>query len=103
MSETFLKLLELHKVTLNDRSHFFAFAAKLMRRVLIDHARRLRAGKRSCRDGSARFRLGWTESINEQSLDLSTALEELDALDAAGVRALELRYLLGCTGDRQLR
>src|ERR1700691_2011411 len=49
VNETFLKLLDLRKVTLNDRSHFFAFAAKLMRRVLIDHARRLKAAKRSLR------------------------------------------------------
>jgi RNA polymerase sigma factor (TIGR02999 family) len=100
VSETFLKLLKLHKVNLNDRSHFFAFAAKLMRRVLIDHARRLRADKRSC---AGRLpldaELGWTESLDEQSLDLSAALEELDALDSTSVRALELRYFLGCTGD----
>jgi RNA polymerase sigma factor (TIGR02999 family) len=99
VSETFLKLLKLHQVTLNDRSHFFAFAAKLMRRVLIDHARRARAAKRSF---AGRLpldsELGWTGSANEESLDLSTALEELESLDAAGVRALELRYFLGCTG-----
>jgi RNA polymerase sigma factor (TIGR02999 family) len=100
VSETFLRLIELHKVTLNDRSHFFAFAAKLMRRVLIDHARRAKAAKRSL-PGRLPLdsELGWTESINEQSLDLSTALEELEALDATGVRALELRYFLGCTGE----
>jgi len=100
VSETILKLLDLHKVTLNDRSHFFAFAAKLMRRVLIDHARRLKAAKRSL---PARLpldsELGWTESVNEQSLDLSAALEELEVLDASGVRALEMRYFLGCTGE----
>jgi RNA polymerase sigma factor (TIGR02999 family) len=100
VSETFLKLLDLHKVSLNDRSHFFAFAARLMRRILIDHARRLKAGKRSV---AGRLpldsELAWTDSLDESSLDLSVALEELEVLDAAAVRALELRYFLGCTGE----
>src|ERR1700733_13551011 len=95
--ETFLKLLGLHKLSLNDRSHFFAFAAKLMRRVLIDHARRVKAAKRSV-PGLLPLdpELGWTGAVNEESLDLSAALDELEALDATGVRALELRYFLGC-------
>ena len=100
VSETFLKLLNLHKVTLNDRSHFFAFAAKLMRRVLIDHARRLKAAKRSV---AGRLpldpELAWTSALDEESLDLSAALEELESLDATAVRAVELRYFLGCTGE----
>jgi RNA polymerase sigma-70 factor, ECF subfamily len=100
VSEAFLKLLEVHKVSLNDRSHFFAFAARLMRRILIDHARRLKAGKRSV---AGRLpldsELAWTDSLDERSLDLSAALEELETLDAVAVRALELRYFLGCTGE----
>src|SRR5277367_5825278 len=100
VSETFLKLLDLHKVTLSDRSHFFAFAAKLMRRVLIDHARRSKAYKRSLGERlPLDSELGWTACIDEQSLDLNVALEELEALDATSVRALELRYFLGCTGE----
>lgn len=90
VSETFLKLLDVHKVSLNDRSHFFAFAARLMRRILIDHARRLKAGKRSV---AGRLpldsELAWTDSLDERSLDLSVALEELEKLDAVAVRALE--------------
>ncbi len=100
VSEAFLKLLDLHKVTLNDRSHFFAFAAKLMRRVLIDHARRAKAAKRFF---GVRLpldsELGWAGPANQESLDLSAALEELESLDAPAVRALELRYFLGCTGE----
>jgi RNA polymerase sigma factor (TIGR02999 family) len=100
VSETFLRLIELQKVTLNDRSHFFAFAAKLMRRVLIDHARRAKAAKRSVPGWLPLDpELGWTGSVNEQSLDLSTALDELESLDATAVRTVELRYFLGCTGE----
>ncbi len=98
VNETFLKLLGLHKLSLNDRSHFFAFAAKLMRRVLIDHARRLKTDKRASREPLPLDpELGWTASTDEQSLDLSAALEELEVLDATKTRTLELRYFLGCT------
>jgi hypothetical protein len=48
---------------------------------------------------SARFRARVDGTIDEQSLDLSAVLEELQVLDATGVRALELRYFLGCTGE----
>jgi|SRR5579871_978206 len=100
VNETFLKLLGLHKLSLNDRSHFFAFTARLMRRVLIDHARRLKAEKRALPDHLPLDpELGWSSSAGEQSLDLSAALEELEALDATKTRAIELRYFLGCTVD----
>ena len=89
VSETFLKLLDLHTVTLNDRSHFFAFAARLMRRLLIDHARRLKAAKRSlARNLPLDSELAWTSSLSEQSLDLSVALEELEVLGRLSPRDL---------------
>src|ERR1700685_43617 len=71
VSETFLKLLDLHKISLNDRSHFFAFAARLMRRLLLDHAGRLKASNRSV-PGPLPLdsELAWTDSLDERSLDL---------------------------------
>ena len=76
------------------------FAARLMRRVLIDHARRLKAGKRSV-PGFLPLdsELAWTESLDEVALDLNVAIQELEGLDSSAVRALELRYFLGCTGE----
>ena len=68
--EVFLQLVNLHRVALNDRAHFFTFAAKLMRRILIDHARRLKAAKRPL------------------------ALDELEALDGEKARSLELEKTL---------
>jgi RNA polymerase sigma factor (TIGR02999 family) len=97
--EVFLQLVNLHRVALNDRAHFFTFAAKLMRRILIDHARRLKAAKR----GLALDRiplnaeLAWVGAREEETLDLSLALDELEALDVEKARSLELRYFLGCT------
>ena len=97
--ETFQQLLGLHKVTLNDRTHFYTFAAKLMRRVLVDHARRWRAAKRGIQFDRVPLNaeLAWVDPRSEDALDLSAALEALEALDAEKARAIELRYFLGCT------
>ena len=83
----------------NDRVHFFTFAAKLMRRILIDHARRTKAEKRGGDLGRIPLNpeLAWVGSMHEESLDLAAAFEELEALDPAKARAVELRYFLGCT------
>src|SRR3954468_15485030 len=45
-NEVFMDLLRLRRVSLRDRSHFFAFAAKMARRILVDSARRASAVKR---------------------------------------------------------
>ena len=99
--ETFQQLLRLHKVALHDRTHFYTFAAKLMRRVLVDYARRFRAAKRGIEYGRVPLNaeLAWVDPRSESTLDLSAALEELEALDADKARAVELRYFLGCTVD----
>ena len=97
--EVFLQLVNLHRINLNDRVHFYTFAAKLMRRILIDHARRLKTAKR----GLAWTRiplnaeLCWVGGVDEEGLDLSRAMDELEATDWQKARALELRYFLGCT------
>ena len=99
VNEAYQQLLNLHKVNLNDRAHFFTFAAKLMRRILVDRARRIKAEKRGGELGRIPLEpeLAWIGALNEESLDLSTALEELELLDRVKARALELRYFLGCT------
>ncbi|HEV2444643.1 MAG TPA: sigma-70 family RNA polymerase sigma factor, partial [Candidatus Sulfopaludibacter sp.] len=79
--------------------HFYTFAARLMRRILIDHARRWRAEKRGMRLDRVPLNdeLAWVDRRAEESLDLSTALEELESLDAQKAKVVELRYFLGCT------
>src|SRR5438105_5141041 len=44
--EVFVRLLDADRITPTTRTHFFAISARLMRQVLVDHARRKRAGKR---------------------------------------------------------
>jgi RNA polymerase sigma factor (TIGR02999 family) len=99
VNEVFGQLLKLNKVNVKDRAHFYTFSAKLMRRLLIDHARKVNSAKR----GSAFIRvpleaeLAWVSPGDESAIDLSRALDELEELNPAKVHAIELRYFLGCT------
>lgn len=99
VNEVFLDLLRLRKLAITDRQHFFNFAARMTRRVLIDSARRAKAEKRGM--GWARIpldaELAWVSNEGAGCLDLSSALDELAEFDAAKSRAIELRYFLGCT------
>jgi RNA polymerase sigma factor (TIGR02999 family) len=101
VNEMFGQLLRQRKVSVKDRAHFYTFSAKLMRRLLIDHARQFRAAKRS---GTLvrvplEAELAWVAPEDETSIDLSRALDELAELSAAKAQAVELRYFLGCTVD----
>jgi RNA polymerase sigma factor (TIGR02999 family) len=94
--EAWLRLAEGTPVSLRDRTHFFAFAARLMRHILIDYARAKRAQKRG---GVAEFSLLDSDAVSMppqvEILELHSALEELEALDAAQGRIVELRYFGG--------
>ena len=99
--ELYLKLLNQKKVAYEDRGHFYTFAAKVMRRILIDHARGNQAQIRG--GGSIHVPLSndlpWVDIGSEELLELNRALDELNAVDAYKVRLVELRYFLGCTAD----
>jgi RNA polymerase sigma factor (TIGR02999 family) len=101
VNEMFQQFMKLRKVSLRDRSHFYTFSAKLMRRLLVDHARQVKAVKRgvSFKRVPLNAELAWITPRPENFLDLSVALEELYAIDEAKARAIELRYFLGCTVD----
>ena len=80
------RLMKLHKVTLHDRSHFYTFAARLMRRLLVDHARHLKAKRSACLNRAPlNAELAWVAPLGESSLDLSAALEELQTKCASDV------------------
>jgi RNA polymerase sigma factor (TIGR02999 family) len=99
VNEVFLGLLRLRRVALNDRSHFFTFAAQLARRVLIDSARAAKSEKRGLNWQRVPLdaELAWVGDDPAESLDLSEALNELAALDPEKTRVIELHYFLGCT------
>ena len=97
VNEVYLRLLRQRSVNWNDRAHFFTFAARMMRNILKDHARAHMAGKRGG-EGMIKLPLSeemaWVGSSPEQMLDLSSALERLEALDNRKAQLLELRFFL---------
>jgi RNA polymerase sigma factor (TIGR02999 family) len=97
--ELYLKLLQQKKVAWEDRRHFYIFAARSMRLILIDHARGLQAQSRG--SGLAPVPLheamAWVEIGSPELLELDRALEELQAKSPEKVKLVELRYFLGCT------
>lgn len=100
VNEFYLRLLEQRELRFENRSHFLSLAARLMRWILVDHARREGAAKR----GSAvrlplHDELAWVDAAGEHMVDLNRALEELEALDPRKCRLVELRYMLGLTAS----
>ena len=97
--EAYLKLVDQRRVQWQNRAHFFAIAAHLMRRILVDHARARSAAKR----GGSRVALEDVElatpPVDVDLLALDAALEKLAALDARQSRLVELRFFAGLTVD----
>lgn len=97
--EAYLRLIDQREVAWRNRNHFFALAAELIRRILVDHARARIAAKR----GGNHVKLSLDESItptDEKDLDLLALNDALDALtrtDAQQSRVVELRYFAGLT------
>lgn len=103
--EAWIKLLDQRKVHWKNRSHFFAIAAGLMRRALIDHARAHYAGKR----GGKGERLSLDSVVNlslvsdpvvleqyyAELITLGEALSQLEKLDPQQCRIIELRFFAG--------
>lgn len=101
VNEAYLKLVEQRETNWQNRSQFFAIAASLMRRILVDHARKGGAGKR----GAGQRPLPLDEALvlggerDEALLALDEALERLQRLDPRQVRILELRFFGGLSVD----
>ena len=95
--EAYLRLAGASGLDWHDRSHFFAIAARVMRQVLVDHARRRGAAKRDgCR---VTFADADAAVDPPEVLDLENALKELAALDPRQARVVELRFFGGLDVD----
>jgi RNA polymerase sigma factor (TIGR02999 family) len=99
--EAFIKLVNEDDRTWQNRAHFFAVSAKIMRRLLIDHARRRRAGKR----GGGAKRVEWDGSVGisdqnyEQWLAVDEALNRLAERDPRLSEVVELKFFAGLTEE----
>jgi RNA polymerase sigma factor (TIGR02999 family) len=101
INEAYLKLVEQRSVSFQDRGHFFALAAELMRRVLVDHARTKHRQKRGGREAAIPLEaIEGTVRVADKSQDqdllaLDQALERLAKFDLQQVKIVELRYFAG--------
>jgi RNA polymerase sigma factor (TIGR02999 family) len=104
--EAYLRLVEQDHQNWESRSHFYGVAAHLMRLILVDWARKARAGKR----GSAPLRLPLEDVAEaaaahrpEAMIALDDALTSLDNVDPRKARIIELRYFGGLTVEEVAR
>jgi RNA polymerase sigma-70 factor (ECF subfamily) len=99
--EAYLRLVDQRQVHWQNRAHFFAVSAQVMRRILVDHARRRKAAKRGD-DGervSLEHDIAAPSSDEISVLALDQALERLEIVDRALARIVELRAFGGLTID----
>ena len=97
VNEAYLRLIDAKDVAWRDRVHFLAVAARVMRRILVDHARTRRAQKR----GGSAARVTFDEALvvtsepREDFVALDDALETLATFDERKSRVIELRFFGG--------
>jgi RNA polymerase sigma-70 factor (ECF subfamily) len=97
--EAYLRLVSHEHHDWDNRAHFYAAAANIMRRVLIDHARSRHALKRGPDFTAVTLdpALGVSRSEAVELLELDEALTELERLSPRQARVVELRYFAGLT------
>ena len=97
VNEAYLRLVDMSGVSWNDRAHFFAMSARLMRRILVDHARSRLYKKRGGGARPVTFDEGLTVASQPRPdlVALDEALEALARLDARKSRVVELRFFGG--------
>jgi RNA polymerase sigma-70 factor (ECF subfamily) len=97
--EAYLRLVDQRRATWQNRAQFFGVAAQLMRRILVDHARRHQAAKR----GRGTLKVSWDDAIvpaeerAEELVALDDALSRLAQMDPRQGRVVELRVFSGLT------
>jgi RNA polymerase sigma factor (TIGR02999 family) len=100
VNEAYLRLIKGQDVSWEDRAHFFGIAARLMRQILIDHARRRQARKRGIGARTDRSVSKLADPVSGPDFDvlaLHDGLNELAVLDPRQAEIVELRYFGGLT------
>lgn len=103
--EAYLKIVDIDRVEWQDRVHFLAVASRVMRRILVDYARKKKAQKRGGEESDVTFEEGYDQGAERDPLDerldnvimLDRALERLEELSPRQSKILELRYFGGMT------
>jgi RNA polymerase sigma-70 factor, ECF subfamily len=101
VNEAYLRLVDTRRVNWQNRTHFLAMSARIMRRVLVDAARAKGADKR----GGHAVRVSLSDAddrssdLGEDVIALNDALEALERIDARKARIVELRFFAGLSVD----
>jgi RNA polymerase sigma factor (TIGR02999 family) len=97
--EAYIRLIDQHSVTWQNRAHFFGIASQMMRRILVNHALSRAAAKRGglAQKLSLDEAVGLSDQPEVDLIALDHALQELEALDSRQSRIVELRYFGGLT------
>lgn len=97
VNEAYLRLVGQHNVEWQNKQHFIGVAAEMMRRVLVDHARKHRRHKRGA--GEYKLSLSKADRLTQEPdvnlVDLDEALDKLSQIDAQKARMVELRFFGG--------
>jgi RNA polymerase sigma-70 factor, ECF subfamily len=97
--EAYLRLVDQKSPAWEGRSHFFGVAARLMRQILVDHARKRQAGKRVGRKVSLEEVVTFQPERSHDLVALDSSLKVLEDLDPRKCKAVELRYFAGLSMD----
>ncbi len=97
INDVYIRLAGQRQVSWDNRSQFFAFSAQLMRRLLVDHARRRRAGKRRGIKVPFNEALGLFKEKDPDLIALDDALDSLAELDARQSLIVQMRIFGGWT------
>lgn len=98
INEAYIKLVEQRSFKWESRSHFFALAAEMMRRILVDHAKTRYRQKRGGKVENLPLEAALTVFTGERDLDLialDEALIRLAAIDSQQAKIVDLRYFSG--------
>jgi len=105
VNELYLRLAGQTSFRGTSREHFYSFSAMMMRRILTDYARRSTAEKRPASAERVPLHpdMAWVDASGDDMVALDQAMAELEVSDARTVRAMELRFFLGCTTEEASR
>ena len=100
VNEAFMRMVDMD-VPWQNRAHFFAIAARLMRRILVDYAKAHRREKRGGKNTDLTLDEGLVESESRDPdlVNLDEALRNLEAVDERKAQVIELHYFGGLTYD----
>jgi len=97
--EAYLRLVDQSNPSWQNRSHFYGVAARLMRQILVDHARRKQASKRAGQNVPLEDAVSFHKERSRDLVALDTSLTALEKIDQRKCKAVELRYFGGLSTE----